>query len=171
MGVQALENEEMTELPLRLKGKIFRSAMPFCVYDEKQTLFAQFQRNRISVVLVLAGRKECLERTGIDLIDFYSEHGLQVLHLPIPDFGFPRKAAAKRVLQKVIRLANDGHNVVIHCFAGVGRTGTMAACLAGEVFGDSGEEAIRRVRTWIGDGSVETHEQKRFVIEYCEEEA
>jgi hypothetical protein len=161
----------MTELPFRLRGKIFRSAMPFCVYDETRTLFAQFQRSQISVVLVLAGRKECLERTGIDLIDFYNEYGLQVIHLPIPDFGVPRKSAVKQVLRKIIRLANDGHNVVIHCFAGVGRTGTIAACLAGEVFGVSGGEAIRRVRMWIGDGSVETHEQKRFVIEYCGEEA
>jgi hypothetical protein len=160
----------MTELPFRLKGKIFRSAMPFCVYDKKRTLFSQFQRNKIAVVLVLAGRKECLERAGIDLIDFYVEHGLQVIHLPIPDFGVPRRAVVERVLQKVIRLANDGHNVAIHCFAGVGRTGTMAACLAGAVFGDSGREAIRRVRTWIGDGSVETHGQKRFVMEYCGEE-
>ncbi len=157
----------MTELPFRLKGKIFRSAMPFCMYDKKQTLFAQFQKCQVSVVLVLARRKECLERTGIDLIDFYNERGLQVIHLPIQDFGVPRKAAVKRALREVIRLANDGHNVVIHCFAGVGRTGTIAACLAGEIFGDSGEEAIRRVRAWIGDGSVETHEQNRFVIEYC----
>jgi hypothetical protein len=159
----------MTELPFRLRGKIFRSAMPFCVYDEEGTLFAQFQRSQVSVVLVLAGRKECLERTGIDLIDFYGECGLQVIHLPIPDFGVPRKSAVKQVLRKIIRLANDGHNVVIHCFAGVGRTGTIAACLAGEIFGDSGGEAIKRVRTWIGDGSVETHGQKRFVIEYCDE--
>jgi hypothetical protein len=159
----------MTELPFRLKGKIFRSEMPFSVYDETGTLFARFQKCQVSVVLVLASRKECLERAGIDLIDFYSERGLQVIHLPIPDFGVPGKAAVKRVLQKVIRLANDGHNIVIHCFAGVGRTGTLAACLAGEVFGDAGEEAIRRVRTWIGDGSVETHDQKWFVIEYCAE--
>lgn len=159
----------MTELPFKLKGKIFRSAMPFCVYDEQRTLFAQFQKCRVSAVLVLAGRTECLERAGVDLIDFYTERGLQVIHLPIPDFGVPRKAVVQRVLQKVIRLANDGNNIVIHCFAGVGRTGTIAACLAGEVFGDSGMEAIRRVRTWIGDGSVETREQKRFVIEYCAE--
>jgi hypothetical protein len=159
----------MTELPFKLKGKIFRSAMPFCVYDEKRTLFAQFQKCRVSAVLVLAGRTECLEKAGVDLIDFYTERGLQVIHLPIPDFGVPRKAVVQRVLQKVIRLANDGNNIVIHCFAGVGRTGTIAACLAGEVFGDSGMEAIRRVRTWIGDGSVETREQKRFVIEYCAE--
>ncbi len=144
--------------------------MPYCVYDQGGRLFTQFQQRRISVVLVLAERRECLERAGIDLIDFYSEHGLQVIHLPIHDFGVPDKAAVKRVLQKVIRLANDGRNIVIHCFAGVGRTGTIAACLAGEVFGDSGEKAIGRVRTWIGDGSVETHEQKRFVIEYCAKE-
>jgi protein-tyrosine phosphatase len=160
----------MTELPFKLKGKIFRSAMPFCVYDENETLFALFQKRRISVVLALAEREECVERAGIDLIDFYREHGLYVIHLPIHDFGVPRKTLLKRVLQKVIRLANDGHNIVIHCFAGVGRTGTVAACLAGEIFGDSGEEAIRRVRMWIGDGSVETHEQKRFVVEYCEDE-
>jgi hypothetical protein len=165
-----LEHEEMTELPFRLKGKIFRSAMPFCVYDKKRTLFAQFRKCQVSVVIVLARRKECVERAGMDLIDFYTERDLQVIHLPIPDFGVPRKAAVERVLQKVIRLANDGHNIVIHCFAGVGRTGTIAACLAGEVFGDTGEEAIRRVRMWIGDGSVETREQKRFVMEYCGEE-
>ena len=145
--------------------------MPFCIYDEERTLFGRYQRSRVSVVLVLAGRVECLERTGVDLIDFYSERGLHVIHFPIHDFGVPRKVPLRRVLQKVIRLANDGHNIAIHCFAGVGRTGTVAACLAGEIFGDSGEEAIQRVRTWIGGGSVETHEQKRFVMEYCEEYA
>ena len=158
----------MTELPFRLKGKIYRSAMPFCVYDGKATLFTQFQRRQISVVLVLAGRVECLERSGVDLLSFYKERGLQVIHFPIHDFGVPQGAPLKAVLQRVIKLARDGHNIVIHCFAGVGRTGTVAACLAGEIFGDSGEEAIRRVRTWISDGSVETHEQKRFVIDYCE---
>ncbi len=159
----------MTELPFGLKGKIFRSAMPFSVFDEKQTLFSRFQKSRVSVVLVLAGRVECLERTGIDLIDFYHKRGLQVIHLPIPDFGVPNKTPLKKILQRIIRLANDGQNIAIHCYAGVGRTGTIAACLAGEIFGDSGEEAIRRVRTWIGEGSVETHQQKKFVLEYCKE--
>jgi polymorphic toxin system DSP-PTPase phosphatase-like protein len=159
----------MTELPFGLKGKIFRSAMPFCIFDEKQTLFSRFQKSRVSVVLVLAGRVECLERTGIDLIDFYHKRGLQVIHLPIPDFGVPSKTPLKKILQRVIRLANDGQNIAVHCFAGVGRTGTIAACLAGEIFGDSGEQAIRRVRTWIGEGSVETHQQKKFVLEYCKE--
>ena len=159
----------MTELPFGLKGKIFRSAMPFGVFDEKQTLFSRFQKLHISAVLVLAGRVECLERTGIDLIDFYHKRGLYVIHLPIPDFGVPSKTPLKKVLQKVIRLAREGQNVAIHCFAGVGRTGTVAACLAGEILGDSGEEAISRVRTWIGESCVETHQQKRFVLEYCKE--
>ena len=45
-------------------------------------------------------------------------------------------------LQQVRARASDGHNVLIHCFAGLGRTALFAALLAKDVFGLSGEEAI-----------------------------
>ncbi|MDD3847072.1 MAG: hypothetical protein PHC90_12030 [Syntrophorhabdaceae bacterium] len=41
----------MTELPFGLKGKIFRSAMPFGTYDPEGVALDEYMKNAISVVV------------------------------------------------------------------------------------------------------------------------
>ena len=50
----------------------------------------EFQENKISVIVLLAEEQEILKRTGRDLKTLYLRGGLEVIHLPIPDFDVPK---------------------------------------------------------------------------------
>lgn len=67
-------------------------------------------------------------------------------HLPMRDFGLGADPAAFR--QGVEQLAQTlvlGQHVLLHCAAGIGRTGTVAACVL-KALGLPAEQALRSVR-------------------------
>jgi len=153
----------LTELPFDLQGNIFRSPMPFGNYDPSGEAFQEFKQKNISTIVLLAEDQECEQKAGRNLREFYKQEGFRVIHFPIPDFGIPSKEDLEHFVQKTIECAKKGHNIVIHCSAGRGRTGLFAAYLAKQILGLSGEEAINWVRQYI-DGAVETDEQKQLII-------
>lgn len=56
--------------------------------------------------------------------------GLQFLNFPIPDRGVPASATALRPLVSgLAQQVRDGRKVGIHCRAGIGRSGMVAACV------------------------------------------
>ena len=153
----------LTELPLGLLGKIYRSPMPFGPFDSGGIIFPAYKANNVSVVVVLAEEDECLQKAKRNLRTFYTQEGLEVIHSPIRDFSVPSLTDLQTGLNQTISHAKDGRNVAIHCSAGIGRTGLFAALLARALLGLTGEEAIRWVRRYI-EGAVETTEQRQFVI-------
>ena len=154
----------LTELPYQLPGRIFRSPMPFSVYDPQGESLLEFKREKGSLVILLAEEAECLERTGRNLKSLYDQEGFQVIHLSIPDFGVPSRGDLEETVRKTFKHAQAGKNIVIHCHAGLGRTGLFAAYLAKEVLGLSSEEAIRWTRKYIPH-ALETIEQERFIMD------
>ena len=48
--------------------------------------------------------------------------------IPIPDRGIPSVAAMRNILDLIDDSLAIGHPVFLHCFAGVGRTGTVVGC-------------------------------------------
>ncbi len=67
-------------------------------------------------------------------------------HLPMLDFGLSLQAQAFRAgIEQLAQRVLAGECVLLHCAAGIGRTGTVAACLLKQL-GLPTEEAMRRVR-------------------------
>ena len=78
----------LNELPFSLKGKIFRSPMPFSNFD-RTGVWDSFKKQEIDLVVVLTEKQEYLVYSGRDLPEVYRSHGLQALHVPVPDFSIP----------------------------------------------------------------------------------
>ena len=154
----------LTELPLNLPGRIFRSPMPFGDFDPQGEVLHKYKEEKVSVIVLLAEDEECLRKARCDLRTLYIQEGFQVIHLPIRDFSVPSKEDLERVVKITVEHARSGQNIAIHCNAGIGRTGLFAAFMAKQVFGSSGEEAIDWVRQYI-PGAVESHEQIQLVID------
>ena len=86
-------------------------------------------------------------------------------HLPIRDFGVPDigfehawHVAGPALRRKLAR----GERLVIHCYAGLGRTGLIAARLLIE-FGEPPQRAIELVRA-ARAGAIQTPMQEAFVF-------
>ena len=161
----AFARPSLTELPLHLPGRLYRTAMPFSVYDRRGRIVPAIRAHGVSLVVVIAEAEECRQRTGRDLLAFYADQGFEVLHVPAPDFGVPNTAALRTALAQTLVALRAGTHVAVHCHAGQGRTGVFAGCLAREVLGLDGAAAVTWVRGFVR-GAVEVPAQEAAVRDY-----
>jgi ADP-ribosyl-[dinitrogen reductase] hydrolase len=85
-------------------------------------------------------------------------------HLPIRDFGVPDarfEAEWQAVGPELRDRLEQGERLVIHCYAGLGRTGLITARLLIE-FGEDPDRAIALVRS-ARRGSIQTAEQETYL--------
>ena len=97
--------------------------------------------------------------------------------LPIPDMGVPSVARMREILDLIDASLERGETVYVHCWGGVGRTGTVIGCHLVRR-GLSGDEALARVAELYGSmpeakrlrhtGSPETEAQRAFVRGWSE---
>jgi ADP-ribosyl-[dinitrogen reductase] hydrolase len=90
--------------------------------------------------------------------------GIAWHHVPIRDMHTPGSEAAVAWAQSgpvILGALQNGGRIVLHCAAGLGRTGTIAAKLL-MALGLTADEAIKQVRA-ARPGTIETAEQEDFV--------
>lgn len=92
--------------------------------------------------------------------------GLEVIRHPLADGRAPSSAAAMDAILDDIDAGRRRRKVAVACMGGVGRTGTVAACLLVRA-GRTPRDAIERVRAVRHPTAVETPEQERFVRAYA----
>jgi len=119
---------------------------------------------------------EFLKENGIDAIvslselplhkSIIEEFGFETKHIPITDLTSPTQEQIEEFIIFVNKIISAQRKVVVHCDAGIGRTGTMLACYLVNK-GCSARDAILEVRE-KRPGSIETAEQEETVIKYEE---
>jgi protein-tyrosine phosphatase len=157
--------KNINEVPLGLPGKLFRSPMPYARFDLDKTTFQEYLDANIDTVVMLVQNGEDLHFSRRDLKEEYSRNNISVIHYPIRDFDTPEDIERlKTTLQEVATHCQEGKNVVVHCFAGRGRTGLFIALLSRKVLGLGGQEAIDFTRKYFP--AIETESQEKMVRDF-----
>ena len=95
--------------------------------------------------------------------DVLKTFGITTLHLPVEDMTRPTREQIDEFISFVDQ--TDG-GVVVHCAAGIGRTGTMLGCYL--VWnGLPADQAISRLRR-LRPGSIETPDQEWAVLDFAD---
>ena len=88
--------------------------------------------------------------------------GLVARHFPIEDFDVPTLKQTDDFCRWVDERIAAGEPVGVHCFAGLGRTGTMIACWLVREADANAERILTTIRR-IEPGFVQTAQQEAFV--------
>ncbi len=116
---------------------------------------------------------EQLRRLGFRLIVNLTEDahevpvaywGFDSLHSPIPDMGITSPRAAMIVCLQILERLDEGDKVLVHCKAGLGRTGMILACCL-VLRGETAINAVRRVRG-TNQLFIQTLTQEKFITDF-----
>ncbi len=117
-------------------------------------------------VLSLLTSRE-MEWAGVeDIAERAREAGLVYRREPIVDQGVPTLETMRELVTWVCERMDSGDDVVLHCMGGLGRSGTVAACVLTHL-GMGAEDAISAVRDARGPRAVESADQVRFVSDFA----
>ncbi|NNE52897.1 MAG: protein tyrosine phosphatase [Sulfitobacter sp.] len=94
-----------------------------------------------------------------------SARGITFQSHPIPDFALPQEPAFGALIWSLSNALSAGEAIAVHCRAGVGRSGMVAACTL-IARGLSGETALQRVSEARGVSVPDTVAQRDFVLNF-----
>lgn len=133
-------------LPAGVAGSLWLSAMPGR-FEPWPRFLAQAQQAGVAHVVCLTPRAELAELSpAYHTAVVAGDLPFRWLLLPMRNFGLPQDMVGFRhSVQSVADALRQGDSVLLHCAAGMGRTGSAAACVL-KSLGLATEHALQRVR-------------------------
>lgn len=101
-----------------------------------------------------------------------SNINIELYRIPINDYSIPSEAEMRTIFEIINKSISNNKSVFVHCWGGVGRTGTVIACFLKEFYNANNEnvfEFLQYLRRTIDNSdkfSPETEEQKEFIINW-----
>jgi protein-tyrosine phosphatase len=125
---------------------------------------AALDRVQASVVVCLTESHEISDRYPQYVNWLHQHRGDRALWYPIPDLHAPQRASAEQFLDHLDQMLADGAQVIMHCAAGIGRSGTMAAAVLmwGGMPSDVAMELVAAARPMAGP---EAGPQREFLAD------
>ena len=122
-------------------------------------------RLNIKVVVSLLEPSEA-RRLGLDAErSVVKAHGMEFVSFPIPDMGLPPSVDDfARLTYHLFKQVNVGFNTLVHCRAGIGRSGLFSAGVLLHV-GMNPDEAFDYVSSQRGLRVPETPEQRQWLVD------
>lgn len=109
------------------------------------------------------------------LLEQAQAYGVEVKHqrFAIADFGLPAPDQMTTILDMLDDELHAGRKIYLHCWGGIGRTGTTVGCYLVRR-GMTGEQALSQLEKWwksvpksrIHTHSPETREQMNFILNW-----
>ncbi|WP_298924080.1 tyrosine-protein phosphatase [uncultured Ramlibacter sp.] len=133
-------------LPANVPGRLLLDAMPGRL-EPWPAFEAQAARAKLALVVCLTPRSEMTELSpAYNAAVSEGRVPFRWLHLPTRNYGVPEDGAGfRRDVAQIAAALRRGDAVLLHCAAGIGRTGTAAACVL-KALGLPADEALQWVR-------------------------
>ena len=132
------------------------------LYNDLKSL----KKQKVDVIVSLTSEIE-IENLGIaNFSDILKNFGFIHFVEPIEDFSVPKSDREKNVnelINKILNLIKNNKSILVHCNAGLGRSGLIVALVIKFIGGFT--DPISHVRKYRS-GAVETEEQKRFITDF-----
>jgi predicted protein tyrosine phosphatase len=133
-------------LPPQVPGSLWLASMPGR-FEAWSAFEAQARQAGLALVVCLTPRSELAELSPV-----YHQAvaggrlPFRWMEVSMRNFGVPDDAAQfRRDVEQIAQALRQGDAVMLHCAAGIGRTGSTAACVL-KALGLDTEEALQRVR-------------------------
>ena len=121
----------------------------------------------VQVVVSLLGPEEELELGLSEEARLVPAGDLRFINFPIEDYGVPAsETALHELVKEVEQLLDHGHNVGIHCRAGIGRSSLVAACLLVSS-GQAVETSFEQIQKARGVPVPDTVNQRTWVADFA----
>lgn len=167
VDTQAPQDLEGTSGTRECRGRL--AIIPYPRGNEKLLEEIRYFKSRNVDVLVSLLTPAEAQRLGLEAEQGWCETaGIRFLNHPISDHSIPSDdAEMDGFLESLATELADGHSILLHCFAGIGRSGLTACALMVRAFGYSVAEACQRVSDARGIDVPETTAQHQWLTAYA----